>query len=132
MWTVLARRERSLAAVAGAGSTLAALPRDAGREEALDGGRLSGGGACSGAGVGVAAADIRLRVTGGATTGCLTSFFESFFESLVGGRMGVAGFLGDAGKSVRFVVAILVATRTGSVGTSSGVGGTDVTETLLK
>jgi hypothetical protein len=82
-----------LPAVTGVGSRLAALPRDVGRDDALDGGRLVG--SASGAGVGVAAADVLLLVIVVEIAAGLLSSFESFLLSFVGGRMGVEAFFGD-------------------------------------
>ena len=112
--TVLARRDRDFAAAAGAGSRLAAFPREVGREDALDGGRRVG--STSGAGVGVAAADVLLRViVVEIGAGLLTSFFESLLFSFVGGKIGVEAFFGD--DSLRDVLGVATAgARTGSVG----------------
>jgi hypothetical protein len=71
------------------------LPRDIGREEALDAGRLVVWD--SGTGVGVAALDARLRVVVVVAGVLGTSFFESFLESFVGGRIGVEAFFGEDG-----------------------------------
>jgi len=91
---VLARRDRDLLAATGAGSRLAAFPREVGREEALDDGRRVG--STSGAGVGVAAADVLLLVmVVEIAAGLLSSFFESFLFSFVGGKIGVEAFFGD-------------------------------------
>jgi hypothetical protein len=118
-----------LLAAAGAGSRLAALPREVGREEALDGGLRDG--KTSGAGVGVAAADtLLLVIVVEIAAGLFSSFFESFLLSLVGGKIGVEAFFGD--DSLRNAVGVVTrGTIVASAGNSPGVGGTDCTELPL-
>ena len=128
--TVLALRERDLVATAGAGSTLAAFPREVGREDARDGGRRVG--STSGVGVGVAAADVLRRViVVEIAAGLLSSFFESFLLSLVGGKIGVEAFFGDG--SLRDTLGVApTGARAGTVDSSPGVGGTEGIEVLLR
>ena len=113
---VLARRGRSIAALAvgAAGSRLAALLRE-------EVGRFAGR-ASSSAGV-AAAEERRGRVFVAVSTGFFTSFLTVRLGSLVGGRIGVEDFFGDA--RAPGTVSMLDGASRGVVTDSEAIDGAD-------